>query len=201
VIVERKRLLGFALAITALALWGVPLDAQGTGTVTGTVTYRERIALPPDAVVRVQLQDVSRADAPATVVAETSFPTGGKQVPFPFTLTYDPAQIRPTNSYAVRATIESGGQLLFTTTTRYAVITMGNPTNVDIVVQQVGGGTSTGSGNATVGLPQTGRAATHGGGMPIAFAIVVGVLAIAIGIVLRRHTGRYAHRHPRRMHS
>lgn len=39
-------------------------------TVTGTVTYRERIALPPGATVTVRLQDVSRADAPAEVLAE-----------------------------------------------------------------------------------------------------------------------------------
>ena len=32
-------------------------------SVTGSVTYRERSALPPDAVVRVQLSDVSRQDA------------------------------------------------------------------------------------------------------------------------------------------
>ena len=34
----------------------------------GTVTYLQRIALPPTAVVEVQLQDVSLADAPATVI-------------------------------------------------------------------------------------------------------------------------------------
>ncbi|MHC6802504.1 YbaY family lipoprotein, partial [Vibrio antiquarius] len=34
-------------------------------TITGTVAYRERIALPPNAVVTVALEDVSLADAPA----------------------------------------------------------------------------------------------------------------------------------------
>lgn len=34
-------------------------------TITGTVAYRERIALPPNAVVTVTLEDVSLADAPS----------------------------------------------------------------------------------------------------------------------------------------
>jgi uncharacterized lipoprotein YbaY len=38
-----------------------------TATVTGTVTYLERIALPPDATVAVRLLDISRQDVAATV--------------------------------------------------------------------------------------------------------------------------------------
>ena len=42
-----------------------------TATVTGTVTYKERIALPPEGVVvTVKVEDVSRADAPAVTVGE-----------------------------------------------------------------------------------------------------------------------------------
>ena len=50
----------------------VPASGGGaaTGQVTGSVTYRERIALPPTAVVQVRLVDVSRADAPAVLIAE-----------------------------------------------------------------------------------------------------------------------------------
>ena len=40
-------------------------SASAGGTVSGTATYRERMALPPDAVLEVKLQDVSLADAPA----------------------------------------------------------------------------------------------------------------------------------------
>jgi putative lipoprotein len=48
-------------------------DAAGNeAVVTGSVSYRERIALPPDAVVKVQLSDVSRQDAPAPLIAETT---------------------------------------------------------------------------------------------------------------------------------
>ena len=40
--------------------------------VTGTVAYRERMALPSDAVVEVRLSDVSRQDVAAPLIAETT---------------------------------------------------------------------------------------------------------------------------------
>ena len=46
--------------------------------VTGTVSYRERIALPPAATIRVQLVDVSRADAPADVLGEQLIEAAGR---------------------------------------------------------------------------------------------------------------------------
>ena len=106
--------------------------------VTGTVTYLVRSALPPTAVIEVVLQDVSRADAPAETLNTQRIKAIGKQVPFPYVLKYLPAQIDPRNTYAVRATIKDGDQLLFTTTQHYPVITNGAPTsNVEIIVEPV----------------------------------------------------------------
>lgn len=105
-------------------------------TVTGTVAYRQRIALPPNAVVEVTLQDTSRADAPALVLDRQTIPTNGKQVPIPFTLTYDPTTINPTHTYTVAARILVNGQLQWINTTSYPVITRDNPSNVAIMVEQ-----------------------------------------------------------------
>jgi len=108
-----------------------------TATLTGTVTYRQRIALPPEALVVVRLEDTSLADAPAVPVAETSFSADGRQVPLPFAITYAPASIKAEHSYSVRASIEIDGELRWTSTTAYHVLTRGNPSQVDIVVDQV----------------------------------------------------------------
>ncbi len=109
--------------------------------VTGTVTYRQRVALSPTAVVSVKLLDVSRQDVAANVISEDRIPAEGKQVPFPFSLTYDPTKIQERNRYTVRAEISDGERLLFTTDTSYPVITQGNPTSgVEIVVVPVAGG-------------------------------------------------------------
>jgi putative lipoprotein len=107
--------------------------------VSGTVGYRERMALPPTAVVQVQLVDVSKQDVASTTIAETSIEAAGKQVPIPFELAYNPAAIDANRTYAVRATIREGTALLFTTTSSHQVITRGNPTRVDLMLQRVTG--------------------------------------------------------------
>jgi putative lipoprotein len=106
-------------------------------TVTGTVSYRQRIALPSDAIVKVRIEDVSLADAPAKSVAEEKISTEGRQVPITFAIKYDPAVINPAHRYQIRATITSGDRLLFTTTTAYPVLTHGAPSQLDLLVHQV----------------------------------------------------------------
>lgn len=113
---------------------------SSAATLTGTVAYRERIALTPDAVVEVTLEDVSRADAPAQVVASTRIERPG-QPPIPFTLAYDPARIDQSRTYAVRARITAGDRLLFTSTQHTPVLTRGNRREVAIMVQRAGGAT------------------------------------------------------------
>ncbi len=108
--------------------------------VSGTITYRQRSALPSTAVVTVKLVDVSRADVSSTIIVERQVETEGKQVPFSFDFAYDRTKINERNRYAVQAEIRDGGKLLFISDTSYPVITQGNPRNVDIVVVPVGGG-------------------------------------------------------------
>ncbi|ARV72080.1 YbaY family lipoprotein [Vibrio campbellii] len=93
-------------------------------TITGTVAYRERIALPPHAVVIVALEDVSLADAPAKVLAKQTFETEGKQVPpLAFELSYNSNDIQPNHRYSLRARIEVDGKLRFINDTSIPVIT------------------------------------------------------------------------------
>ncbi|GAM78114.1 lipoprotein-related protein [Vibrio ishigakensis] len=47
----------------------------GMREVSGTVAYRERIALPDNAVLKVTLEDVSLADAKAIVIDSQSYTT------------------------------------------------------------------------------------------------------------------------------
>ncbi|GAD74828.1 hypothetical protein VAZ01S_016_00120 [Vibrio azureus NBRC 104587] len=91
--------------------------------ITGTIAYRERIALPDNALVTVTLEDVSLADAPAEVLASQSFTTDGQQVPIAFELSYDSNDIQPNHRYSLRARIDVDGQLRFTTDRNFAVIT------------------------------------------------------------------------------
>jgi len=109
---------------------------QNPAVVSGTVTYLQRIALPPVAVIDVKLQEVSEADAPATVIAEQKITTEGKQVPIPFELKFDPAKIEAKHRYTVSARIEVGGQLRFISDKAYPVLGEGSSASgVEIVVK------------------------------------------------------------------
>ncbi|MFH7241442.1 MAG: YbaY family lipoprotein [Spirulina sp.] len=113
------------------------MEQTDLATVTGTVTHRVRMALAPNTVVEVQLLDVSRADAPAIVLASQSIVTGGRQVPIPFELVYNPDQIDPRMTYAVQARISVDGNLQFINTRRFPVISQGNPNQVEVMVDPV----------------------------------------------------------------
>ena len=88
--------------------------------ISGEVSYRERIALPPNAVLTVRLSDVSLADAPASVVAEQKIEPAG-QVPIRFEMKFDPAVIQPSTSYALQARITVDDKLWFINDERYQV--------------------------------------------------------------------------------
>jgi putative lipoprotein len=132
------RLLGVVVLVSGCATSQVLPESGGARSmaqVTGTVTYRERTALPPTAVVTIKLVDVSRADAPAIVLGEQVIRPAGKQVPFAFSIAYDPVQIRPHLTYAVQARIEDGGRLLFISDRMYPVLTRDAPNHVDMVLR------------------------------------------------------------------
>lgn len=114
-------------------------NSRQVTSVSGTVAYRQRIALPPDVVVTVRIDDVSRADAPATTIGQQIIRNPG-QVPIPFNVRCNAQDIEDNHSYSVAARIEDpSGKLLFISTQHYPVITRGNPTHdVQVMVEQVG---------------------------------------------------------------
>ena len=128
-------------ALILLALSGAFLMVGQTpaAKVAGMVTHRQRIALPPAAIVEVTLQDVSRADAPAVVLVRQTIELEGRQVPVPFEISYDPAKIGERSRYTVAARITVEGKLIFISDTIHPVITRGAARMVEIVVVPAGG--------------------------------------------------------------
>lgn len=119
-----------ALALSACATTPA---AQDMVTVTGEATYRERIALPPDAVMTVRIEDVSRADAPAPVLAEESYPAEGRQVPLPFAVEVPRAALVGAITTSARVRIEDGdGRLMWITDTRTPVTPVAGEARVDL---------------------------------------------------------------------
>ena len=102
--------------------------------VSGTVTYRQSVALPPDAAIYLELSEVSVANTAARFIAGQTLPTLGRQVPIPFRIYYATSEINPRFTYSVRATIIVDGTRRFTTDVANRVITGGRPGTVEIVV-------------------------------------------------------------------
>jgi len=139
--IRRSARATFIVGSIFLPLLGVAQPPSNSGApssmITGTVTYRVRMALPANAAIDVRLEDVSRADAPAAVVAENIFAAEGKQVPIPFQLPYSANDIQASHRYQMRAQITVEDKLLFVTTSAYPVLTGGAPSTVNMVLQPV----------------------------------------------------------------
>ncbi|GFE95415.1 MULTISPECIES: META domain-containing protein [unclassified Gluconobacter] len=102
----------FALSLMAGSAFVQVAKADPLETLSGTVTYRERMALPAGAVLTVQLEDISRADAPAIILAESRQDILHPG-PIAYTLRYP--VLKSGFRYALRAEIRVGNTLLFTT--------------------------------------------------------------------------------------
>ena len=112
----------------------IPSGRQPNAAVSGSVTYRERLALTPDATLIVELRDVSYADGPAPLIARQTIPGPG-QVPIRFRVEYNRDDIDEPHRYSIQAKIiEADGRLAFTNDTAYDVITRGKPNTVDMLL-------------------------------------------------------------------
>jgi putative lipoprotein len=115
-----------------------PMNGEAaSGSVTGTVSYLVCMALPPEALIEVQLQDASLADAPAKTIAQEKITLGEHQVPIPFELKFDPAKIDLRHAYSVSARILVDGEVRFIADRSYRVLTQGNPTHVEMILKGV----------------------------------------------------------------
>jgi putative lipoprotein len=133
-----RRALAVPIALCCLAAMGCRStvgSAPVSGTITGSVTYRERMALPPDAELVVELVRLARPGGPALKLAGITI-KGGIRVPQAFTLTYSTADIDAGDDYMVRAHIAVDDEVLFATTTAHAVITKGYPSHVDLMLRR-----------------------------------------------------------------
>lgn len=137
-------LMGFALCGCAHYGGTTAPTSGGEAVVRGTVAYRERLALPADAVIEVWITDVSPQVTAAPVIAETTVRPEGRQVPISFELRYDPGKIDSSRTYGIRAAIRGGGGIMFAADSARPVITQGHPTQVALwlkraITESVGG--------------------------------------------------------------
>jgi len=100
---------------------------------TGEIFYQQRIALTEEAIITIQLVDISKQDVKAQVVAEKIIKNPG-QVPIKFDIQYNPGDILPTSTYSLKIKIEEKGSSFFTTDGVYPVINNGITEDIKIKV-------------------------------------------------------------------
>lgn len=137
---------GFAMLLLLMALASSVCEALGLGAgvapaggdaVEGRVFFGGgEVELPDGAVVKVSLQDTSRADAPAVTLGEQVI-RDARRLPLAFRIPYDPADIDQRNEYTLRASVTLGERLLYTNDTVHPVLTSGSPEDSDIEVIRV----------------------------------------------------------------
>lgn len=103
--------------------------------VSGLVVYRDRSALPPDAIVNIRLVDVSSRER-GRVIAEQTIGRVG-QIPIPFRLRYDPRDLNRLATYVIEAEIYYAGRVRYRTLDQRPVITRGAPDRIEVVVDRV----------------------------------------------------------------
>lgn len=133
-----SRIHRLGLGLVAAAVLGFSGFASAA-TLSGSASYRERIALPPGAVFEATLEDVSRADAPATVLGRAKLDPAGAP-PFRFTIDYDEAAVVAGHRYVLRATVRHEGKLLFTTDRSYPVLDGKGSAAPQLLLRQVSAG-------------------------------------------------------------
>jgi len=122
---------GLAIAI-GLSAQGAMAEFQD---LHGSVLYREKIALPPEALVEVTLEDVSKMDVKSTVLASQTFKPAG-QVPVDFRLSYEDGMVEERGRYSVRAVIRVGEDVLWRSTQSFPALTGDAPEKVTVVVER-----------------------------------------------------------------
>lgn len=142
----RAAFVGLAFVLAGCSSVGVSAGGGGIGVsaarslskpdhvVSGTVTYLQRVLMPPDATVRVQILDVSRQDAIADILGGVEYTTGGKQPPYEFEIRIPREQVDEKATIVVRARIEDSTGLRFISNEHTPVLTNGAPSTVEMVL-------------------------------------------------------------------
>lgn len=102
-----------AAGVAMVAALSVSSSAAETLTLTGALSCRARIALPPRAVAVVEVR--AGTEAWGTLVDEQRTDLQSRQVPVPFTLAIDREKLHAGQSYLLRGFVMAAGRILWAT--------------------------------------------------------------------------------------
>ncbi len=117
-------------------LASVPIQLDNPNTLlVGTINYRDGYTLPADAIVTVQIENVTRPYYSVHNGSKQFRPGNGTS--FPFEIAYDGAYINAQDIYQVRATITSSGRTLADTIQPQKVLTNGGGNQAQLTLASI----------------------------------------------------------------
>lgn len=93
--------------------------------IVGTVDLVERVMVPPQSTLIVELHEIAQPSAPARVIGQTAIQLETLKPPYKFMLPTNAAPINNEAEYRVSARITLGNQTTFASDTAYPVLTRG----------------------------------------------------------------------------
>ncbi|MGH8221893.1 MAG: YbaY family lipoprotein [Woeseiaceae bacterium] len=130
------RAISLALAIGLITSCAGLMPPPQDAVIVGTASYRERIALPPDALFEAVLEDVAHANSKATEIARIALIEPAAP-PIHFAIAFVPEKIDSRRSYSIRARILVDGALWFASDAAHPGLTSGAGRTVDILLKRV----------------------------------------------------------------
>jgi uncharacterized lipoprotein YbaY len=125
----------FLIALTLIGLASTGAVEAKQAILPGRVTVSDAKFIPPGAILKVSLRDLTMGVAKASTVANASFEAEGKP-PIRFELPYTEASIEPKRLYGVAAVItDSRGKPLWETRVPIRVLTLGNQKKVELLLR------------------------------------------------------------------
>ncbi len=113
------------LSALCLALLTGCVSGTGTGSVSGTIKFRDTIA-PPGGMFEVEIYNL-KEDGGYAFVSRADIPNTGKPE-IPFAIAYDKADLVLKDTYIVQAALRNDkGTLMYSSGPWYTVITQGRP--------------------------------------------------------------------------
>jgi uncharacterized lipoprotein YbaY len=177
----RSAIASALIVVIALGLGGllaVPISASNA-SVTGSLTYLEKVALSPAAVAIVTIVDQTAAPDAGAVIGQERI-DGPTTLPIDFSVLVDATTIDPTHAYAVFATIVDGTNS-WQNPHGEPVITGGPIKGIDLVLTAV-----------SPTLP-----ATVAGSIVLPAGAAIGPAAVAIAALIKVDTGTLVSRQVR----
>jgi uncharacterized lipoprotein YbaY len=133
----RRTFVSVLAILLALAAPFARANPDGDETVViGTINYRGATSFPKNAKVVLQLVDMSRPMTPSSVISELTF-LDPKPVAWPYQLQYPAQAINAKAQYGIFAKVVVGNEVWFATLQAAPVITLGNPSRRDLLLEPV----------------------------------------------------------------